>query len=71
MTGYVTSMPSGKFFGFIKAGDREYFFHRADYSGYWDDLRLLFDSRTKVEVEFEPVDSAKGPRAANVRRVDE
>lgn len=72
MTGYIIKMPAEKFFGFIKAGNgKEYFFHRADYNGHWDDLRREFDFvKDKINVEFDVVDSSKGPRAGNVRRIE-
>jgi len=72
MTGYITKLVEGKVFGFIRVGNTEYFFHREDFHGHWDDLTMdYYKSKEKIEVEFDAVDSAKGPRAANVRRVDE
>lgn len=71
MNGVVRSLPEGKMFGFIQAGDtKDVFFHRDDFSGHWKDLLTDFRRGKPVPVEFELVDSPKGPRAANVRRVD-
>lgn len=71
MNGYVKNIPAGKLFGFIRAGNgKEYFFHRADYNGHWDDLLIDMQGPDKIEVQFDIVDSAKGPRAGNVHRID-
>lgn len=72
MKGTVKNILPDRNFGFIKASNSaEYFFHREDYNGHWDDLKS--DVRTlenSIEVTFDVVDSPKGPRAANVRRTD-
>lgn len=72
MIGYIIKIPAEKFFGFIKAGDgKEYFFHRMDFQGHWDELRREFDYvKDKINVEFDIVASQKGPRASNVRRIE-
>lgn len=71
MKGYITNLPEGKFFGFIKVAEKEYFFHRSDFYGHWDELRNDWaKSKMKIEVEFDSVDSDRGPRAANVKRLD-
>lgn len=71
MTGFVKNIVQNRNFGFIRNEDNglEYFFHRDDFSGHWDDL-FVDANRTKVVVEFDVADSPKGPRAANVRRTD-
>lgn len=73
MKGTVKNLVNGKMFGFLRDADNnEYFFHREDFSGHWDDL--VFDwakgKNSHIEVEFEVVQNAKGPRAANVHRTD-
>ena len=68
MTGFVKSLISSKGFGFISANKKEYFFHRDDYQGDWNDLIIDFDNgKEPIQVEFEEVKSSKGPRAAQVR----
>lgn len=71
MLGHVKNT-SDKGYGFIVGEDgHEYFFHRNDYRGDWEDLRR--DSKAdKVHVEFDPDrKNAKGPRGSNVERLDE
>ena len=65
--GFVKSI-SPKSFGFIRSDNKEYFFHRQDFNGDWNELTELFaNSKQRVEVSFEVVaNSPKGPRAANV-----
>jgi len=72
MTGTVTRIPEGKNFGFIRVeGEKnDYFFHRDDYNGHWNDLVHDFNDRKKVQVEFDGERGQKGPRAVNVRRMD-
>ena len=41
-----------------------------DFNGHWADLIHDFGSKITVPVQFEIVESKKGPRAANVRRTD-
>lgn len=67
MTGTVRSLQVEKRFGFIKTstGRDDYFFHKDDLQGDWDDLVMEYQ-RGQVTVEFEPVNSPKGPRASNV-----
>lgn len=60
-------------FGFISASNNgEYFFHKQDFSGHWDDLVVDFNNKDfgKIKVTFEVEESPKGPRASNVRRTD-
>lgn len=67
MTGIIKSMVFGKGYGFIKANDGiEYFFHRDDYVGEWNDLEH-FDKNSRILVEFGISDAkTRGPRAENV-----
>lgn len=70
MTGIVKTLMPRRLFGFIHATDgKDYFFHRDDYKGFWDDL-VADDSKGNVEVQFDVVESTKGLRAGNVSRTD-
>jgi len=66
MTGIVRSMPEGKNFGFIQVGAKDIFFHRENFVGDWKSLTHEFNSGKQVSVEFDKVESPKGPRAENV-----
>jgi cold shock CspA family protein len=70
MEGTIKTLIPNKGYGFIRSGQDEYFFHRQDFNGHWDDLAADINAKERVEVEFEIVDSKKGPRASNVRRLD-
>jgi len=64
-------MPEGKNFGFIEcAQGRDYFFHREDFNGFWNDLLTDFRKGKAVLVEFTSEETAKGLRAKEVRRTD-
>mgnify|MGYP001616194018 CR=1 FL=1 len=70
MTGYIKRILKEKNFGFIDGGKREFFFHRDDFVGVWDDLVADVEAGGEsVLVEFEEAESRKGPRASDVRRV--
>lgn len=70
MKGIVKKVIPNRNYGFIKGTNGgEYFFHREDFSGHWDDLEVD-SSNQEVEVTFEIVDSPKGPRASKVSRTD-
>ncbi len=70
MNGFVKNLVANRNFGFIRADGTEYFFHRDNFSGHWDDLVTDINAREKVEVTFDVEESQKGPRATNVRRKD-
>jgi len=70
MKGIVRKLLPDKSYGFISNTEKDYFFHREDYSGHWDDLVIDYHKDMKIEVEFEEKQSAKGPRAFNVKRLD-
>lgn len=72
MEGVVVRIMAEKRFGFIRADEdaKEYFFHQSDLNGFFDDLVNDVENGQKVRVEFESVESQKGPRAANVKRLD-
>lgn len=71
MTGIVRSMPEGKNFGFIQIGSKDIFFHREDFVGDWKALTHNFKKGQPIKVDFDKVESPKGPRAANVTLTEE
>lgn len=71
MNGTVKSVITKKAFGFIAGEDgKEYFFHKDDFNGHWNDLEEDLANKNKIVVKFDPEPGAKGPRAGNVSRVD-
>lgn len=71
MTGTVRNLNTIKKFGFIATKTNgDFFFHKDDFDGHWDDLVHDY-KKGLVEVTFESVKSDKGPRAGSVRRVSE
>lgn len=71
MNGTVKKFVADKQFGFIRGTDgKEYFFHKQDFSGFWDDLVTDMEAELTIPVRFESVPSQKGPRAGNVVRTD-
>lgn len=73
MKGVVSKVLEEKHFGFIRGQDgREYFFHKTDLQGFFDDLVEDFSrgGNPYIAVTFEVVPSLKGPRAGNVVRLD-
>lgn len=71
MRGVIKNIIEDKGFGFIKVTDgTEFFFHKSDYLGHWNDI--VEDRKSgQIEVEFDVVKSQKGPRASNVKRINE
>jgi cold shock CspA family protein len=66
--GRVRNLPEGKNFGFIQCeSDKDYFFHRDDFNGHWNDLLSDFRRGQVIMVEFEPAESVKGLRASQVK----
>jgi cold shock CspA family protein len=71
MKGNVVKVVGDKRFGFIRSQNQgEYFFHKDDFSGHWDDLVVDMRTEKEIPVTFDPGESTKGLRAANVRRLD-
>jgi len=71
MKGTVRNLVSKRQFAFIHGEDNvDYFFHRDDFNGHWSDLENDITT-SAIPVEFDiAAPTAKGPRAANVRRID-
>lgn len=67
MKGIVTRIVHEKKFGFVESEGFDYFFHMSDLANSWLDLADAFKKRPNVQVEFEPLETPKGLRAANVR----
>ena len=72
MEGFIKGLIPGKHYGFIidPATRKEYFFHKQDFSGHWDDLQDDMNRHFEIKVAFDIVDSPKGPRASRVKRLD-
>jgi cold shock CspA family protein len=72
MKGIVRRLVTDRYYGFIRGTDhKDYFFHKDDFLGHWDDLVTDFNPNNEIEVEFLIVgDSTRGPRARNVSRLD-
>lgn len=69
--GKVIRLISEKGFGFISHDSKDYFFHRDDFLGHWNDLVEDFHAkRIDIEVQFLPTETTKGFRAQNVSRMD-
>ena len=70
MKGQIERLNSTKGYGFIRAGNKDYFFHKSSFEGHWEDLVEDMNNNIKPEVEFEDGPSLKGPRAEKVKRLD-
>jgi cold shock CspA family protein len=71
LRGTIRGLVYTKNYGFIKGNNGpEYFFHRDDFNGHWNDLVQDCDNGGIIPVIFEDNPSPKGPRAKNVRRTD-
>jgi cold shock CspA family protein len=74
MVGTVSNIIAAKKFGFISGENgQEYFFHHSEMVSNWDELLADFNMAGggKVKVEFEPIRTPKGPRAKNVKVIDQ
>lgn len=71
MVGKLIKLLDDKGFGFIAAEGKEYFLHRSEFSGHWNDLADDFHARRDIYLEFdEDLSNSKGPRAAKAVRTD-
>jgi len=72
MKGIIKRIPDGKEFGFIRAigYEKEYFFHKSDFSGFFEDLVNDLRNGEEIEVTFNPNETPKGLRASDVRRTE-
>lgn len=71
MNGTISRVIADKGFGFIAGEDgQDYFFHRSDLGGFFDDLVTDVGKGRKIKVQFDSVPSPKGARAGNITRVD-
>ncbi len=70
MQGTIKSIQVEGQYGFIKNNKADYFFHRSDFDGHWDDLVSDYEKERVIEVEFEPTRTDKGLRATEVFRLD-
>lgn len=70
MNGTLKDLIHQRQFGFITSGDTDYFFHRDDFHGHWNDMYKDYQSGASVSLEFDVNNekNTKGPRAKNVRR---
>jgi len=72
MNGTVARILEQKGFGFITGEDKkDYFFHRSDFYGFFEDLVRDVSVGRKIQVTFEIINTEKGLRARNVRRTDD
>lgn len=73
MNGVVRTLVVDKKYGFIRTAQSvDYFFHRDDFEGHWEDLVIDFKNPKfgDIEVKFIDATENKGPRASQVRRID-
>lgn len=71
MNGIITRVVVQKGFGFVTGEDKQdYFFHRTDFNGFFEDLIVDVEKKRAIKVTFEPASTDKGPRARNVTRAD-
>lgn len=72
MVGTLKSLPENgtKSYGFIRSQNTEFFFHRNDFDGHWNDLVTDLNNGIEIKLKFEPVESNRGARAASVTRLN-
>lgn len=56
-------------YGFIRSGQKDYFFHKSDFDGHWEDLCMDFEAGVLPHLTFDVEQAEKGPRAVGVRLV--
>lgn len=66
MHGHLKRIYKDLQYGFIRSGSIDYFFHKSDFAGDWHGICFDFEHGNPVELEFNPADTDKGPRARNV-----
>ena|SRR5215510_4066728 len=70
MEGQIRKVVHDKGFGFIRGNDnQDYFFHRDEYTGRWDDLVIMYNQNSGIKVSFIPNKGPKGLRANQVTRL--
>ena len=70
MDGRLKRLDRQRQYGFIEGDKADYFFHRDDFDGHWEDLADDYDAKRTVHLEFNPTRTSKGLRAEDVRRTD-
>jgi len=70
MTGQIIKILPDKGYGFIESSGIEYFFHKSDFNGHWFDLINDYGQSKRIPVNFVTKSSDRGPRAAQVTRLD-
>lgn len=72
MTGTVSNVIPLKQYGFISGENgQEYFFHKEDTLGYWKEIVDKFSGAGNIRVSFDANKTAKGPRASNVKLLED
>jgi cold shock CspA family protein len=67
MQGTLKTVFRNNGFGFIESGRLEYFFHKSNFDGHWEDLCDDYEKNVQVELSFVEVQGERGPRAEEVR----
>ena len=71
MEGKVVRLMAAKGFGFIHGEDnKDYFFHKDSFRGFFEDLIKDVEMGAVIKVTFDPFNSPKGLRAGDVTRID-
>lgn len=72
MVGKLIKLLGDKGFGFVMADDgTEYFLHRADFLGHWNDMVDDYREGKTIYIDFkEDKTNPKGPRASSASRTD-